>query len=119
MVIVVVVLNLGLALACWRVAFALIKIRRAVIAFRQRVLQAEENCRSGLAVSPQFILKAQGGSEWFRQQQGQWHRQSLGLRRSWQLLIWAQRFLQWRSQFPQGLDREFQSEFKMGMSRHE
>lgn len=97
MVIFVVILNLGLAMACWRVALQILVIREAVRDFRQTVLQAEENCRAGLTIAPEQILKVQWGSQQLRQQQRQWSRQSLGVRRTWQLLIWGQRLLHWYS----------------------
>lgn len=95
--VVIIVCNVGIAIVCWRVVFWLLRFRPAVANFRQTIVAAEENCRSGLDSAPESIWIAQSQVRQFRKQFREWQyqrqAQELLLRRWWYTLLWGQRFI--------------------------
>ncbi|MEY2978802.1 MAG: hypothetical protein RLZZ435_2941 [Cyanobacteriota bacterium] len=94
----VVTCNVAIAVACWRVVFLILQFRLAVANFRQNIVKAELNCRSGLALAPEPLWMVQERSMKFRQWQQQGKSRWLLLQQGVRILIWGQRLIRVKAQ---------------------
>jgi len=97
--VIILICNVALAILCWRVVFWMLRFRLAVIRFRQTIVTAEENCRSGLGLAPESLWVAHSQLTQFRQWQRRSKTQWTKVRQGWAILLWGQRFLQFQSQW--------------------
>jgi len=91
--VIIIICNVGIAIVCWRVVFWMLRFRLAVAHFRQTIVTAEENCRSGLVSVPESLEIAQVKLIQFRQWQRHGKSQWLLLRQWWKILVWGQRIM--------------------------
>ena len=97
--VIILICNVALAILCWRVVVWMLRFRLAVIRFRQTIVMAEENCRSGLGLAPESLWIAHSQLTQFRQWQHRSKTQWTKVRQGWTILLWGQRFLQFQSQW--------------------
>jgi len=97
----IIICNVGIAIVCWRVVFWMLQFRLAVANFRQTIVTAEENCRSGLGLAPESLWVAQSQVVQFRQCQRRSNAQWGKVRQGWQILFWGKRFIELQSQWQQ------------------
>ncbi len=99
MVILVIILNLGLAIGCFKVAYSLGRMRHQVAQFTRSLNNATVTCQQDLSQATETLLAAQQGTYTLRkgygQRYSQWQIQRLQLQK-WITFVnlgkWLRRF---------------------------